>query len=160
MVTDHDRFAVRVELPGLSPPDRLALAEILTDHSGRLPALIAGDLPLEVSETAEELGIEVLPHGGEFVAQCGCDHWLPPCRHALAVLIEVSGRIDSEPMLLLEMRGMGEVLLGSDPHPETEADLAIAAEAAAEAARMLAGGAASVAPSPDAAPREGADWSP
>ena len=42
-----------------------AFVEAVAAEAGRLPALLAGDLPHALVEHAEEAGVELLPYGGE-----------------------------------------------------------------------------------------------
>ncbi|UMG94337.1 SWIM zinc finger family protein [Nocardioides sp. TF02-7] len=101
-------------VPVLDEPERSALVDVVAAESGRVAALLAGDLPHDLVEHAEEVGVELLPFGGELVATCTCDHYLDPCAHALAVLVQVGWLVDADPLVLFAVRGLDrEALLAA-----------------------------------------------
>ena len=81
-------------LPVLDEAAAQALVEVVAAESGRIAALLAGDLPLTLVEHAEEAGVELLPFGGELEATCTCDAWLDPvpARARRAVPADLAGR--------------------------------------------------------------------
>jgi uncharacterized Zn finger protein len=128
--------------------------EVVAGESGHLAGLLVGELPHRLVEQAEEVGVELLPYGGELGSACPCQSWVDPCRHALAVLLQVAWLIDGDPWVLLRLRGLSPEALEADlaalaaprvdgpeavrPADEPEGDLAIAVDAAVRAARLLA----------------------
>ena len=148
-VTDRgDLHAVRVRVPVLEPREREALVEVVAAESGRIAALLAGELPHPLVEHAEDAGVELLPYGGELDASCTCDAWTQPCAHAVAVLAQTAWLLDADPLVLLRLRGLPRDELLAELHAREEAtarrtdqladDLDTAADAAARAARVLA----------------------
>jgi uncharacterized Zn finger protein len=158
-VTDgDDTWTVTISVPVLDERDAATFVELVAAESGRIAALLAGQLPHALLEAGEEAGIELLPYAGELGSTCGCDAWLDPCPHALAVLTQLGWLLQGDPFVLLQLRGLSrEALLaglhelatraggsgdgasghdaGDDPAAE---DLAVAEDAALRAARMLA----------------------
>lgn len=130
-------------LPVLGPPDVAALTEVVAAESGRIAALLAGDLPHALVEHAEESGVELLPYGGELATRCSCEPWADPCHHALAVLQQLTWLIEADPFVLLALRGVGRDDLLARLHALTErppaeaTDLDVAADAARRAQRLL-----------------------
>ncbi|WP_232678435.1 SWIM zinc finger family protein [Nocardioides sp. R-C-SC26] len=112
----HGLVTVDVAVPVLDDVALTAFAEVVAAEAGRIGALMAGDLPHLLNEHAEEVGVEILPYGGELTASCTCDAWLDPCPHALAVLQQVGWLVDGDPLLLLHLRGL--------PRPDLLARLA------------------------------------
>lgn len=160
---DHGALTATCTVPPLSEADARVLLDLLAAESGRLAALLSGDLPHSFVEAVEEAGVELLPYGGELGAACTCDAWVDPCVHALAVLTQVGWLVQRDPFVLLHLRGLprdlllerlhrrgGDALpvqtgLGADPghtgaghDGALEEDLAVAEEGAARAARWLA----------------------
>ncbi|GAB3854907.1 hypothetical protein GCM10028801_09790 [Nocardioides maradonensis] len=146
-----DAWTVSVEVPELAAEDRRALVEVVAAESGRIAALLAGDLPHDLVEHAEETGVELLPYGGELACSCTCPYVLDPCSHALAVLVQVGWLVDADPLVLFAVRGLDREALLGELHARvstgsttgvlTAADLADDVEVAADAvlrARRLA----------------------
>jgi uncharacterized Zn finger protein len=161
--TEPGRFVAAVEdrrglwtvegtVPVLDPADVDALVETVAAESGRIAALLAGELPHGLVEHAEEAGVELLPYGGELGSSCTCEHWTDPCVHALAVLHQLAWLVDADPFLLLQLRGLPRddllarlhartVTPAGDAHADDpdadDPDLEAAVEAALYAARLL-----------------------
>lgn len=147
---EHGVWTARVALPVLEPVAVDALLEVIAAEAGRAPALLAGELPHALVEHAEEMGVELLPYGGELDATCTCEAWLDPCVHALAVLSQVTWLLERDPLVLLHLRGLPRDELLSRLHERVgatesaeaddpvDADLDVAADAAARAARVIA----------------------
>ena len=140
---DDDVLTVSGGLPELDAAAAAALTEVVAAESGRIAALLAGDLPHSLVEHAEEAGVELLPYGGELATRCTCEPWADPCRHALAVLQQLTWLIEADPFVLLALRGIGrdDLLarlhaLAAAPEPEAN-DLDVAVDAARRAARVL-----------------------
>jgi uncharacterized Zn finger protein len=158
IATEPGRFVASVEdhrglwtvagtVPVLDDVAVAALVETVAAESGRITALLGGDLPHGLVEHADEAGVELLPYGGELGSSCTCDHWAEPCVHALAVLQQLAWLVEADPFVLLQLRGLSrDELLGrlharaEPPAPAApdEQDLEAAVEAALYAVRLLA----------------------
>jgi uncharacterized Zn finger protein len=146
VLQDDDVWTVTVDVPVLAEESVAAFGELVAAESGRIARLLAGDLPLELAEHAEEAGVELLPYGGELVAECTCGAWTQPCRHALAVLLQTGWLVDGDPLTLVLLRGLPREELLAALHartvaqPETEPadpDEEAAYDAAVRARRLL-----------------------
>ena len=155
----HDAYTVEVTVPVLDDSDAAAFTELVAAESGRIGALLAGQLPHALVEAVEEAGVELLPYGGELGSACTCDGWLDPCPHALAVLTQLAWLIQADPFVLTHLRGLSRDRVLRDLHRITRPavdlespgdssassagdaldldDLAVAEDAAARAARLL-----------------------
>jgi uncharacterized Zn finger protein len=139
----HGLWTVEGSLPVLDEPGLAALVETVAAAAGRVAALVAGELPHDLVEQAEESGAELLPSGFELGSACGCHHWADPCVHALAVLYQLAWLVDSDPFVLFQLRGLPRDELLARLHARTvvteavDVDLDLAVEAALYAARLL-----------------------
>lgn len=155
----HDAFTVEVTVPVLADADASAFTELVAAESGRVAALLAGQLPLALVEAVEEAGVELLPYGGELGSACTCEAWLDPCPHALAVLTQLAWLIQADPFVLTHLRGLSRDRVLRDLHritrphpheahrdasghegvegPDEVDDLVVAEDAAVRAARLL-----------------------
>ncbi|TYL55390.1 hypothetical protein FXB39_03340 [Nocardioides sp. BGMRC 2183] len=145
-----DAWTVQVEVPVLEDDQRRALVDVVAAETGRIAALLDGELPHDLVEHAEELGVELLPYGGELAAACTCPHALDPCPHALAVLAQTGWLVDTDPLVLFALRGLDRETLLADLHARSDAadrqparvldladDVEIAADAVLRARRLL-----------------------
>lgn len=145
-VVDPDELvACSAVVPVLDAADRSALVEVVAASSGRVAALLAGDLPADLVEHAEEAGVELLPT--ELDCSCTCGAWVQPCAHVLGVLAQTAWLLDTDPFVLLGLRGLPRDLLltelathapaVAEPVTDEEVDLDVAGEAAERALRLL-----------------------
>lgn len=136
-------WTVEGSLPVFDDAGVAALVETVAAAAGRVAALVAGELPHELVEQADESGAELLPSGYELGSTCGCDHWADPCVHALAVLYQLAWLVDADPFVLFQLRGLPRDELLARLHARTvriedvDVDLDRAVEAALYAARLV-----------------------
>ncbi|MCX6398891.1 MAG: SWIM zinc finger family protein [Propionibacteriales bacterium] len=112
----EDAWTVEVVVPTLDENGRRALVEVVAAEAGRIADLLAGNLPHDFVEHVEEVGVELLPFGGEFSATCTCPHYIDPCPHAVALLIQVGWLVDADPLVLFALRGLDRESLLADLH--------------------------------------------
>lgn len=146
VIEGDDVWTASVSVPVLESRAVEAFVETVAAESGRAAALLAGDLPIGLVEHAEEAGVELLPYGGELEATCSCRPWADPCVHALAVLQQVAWLLDSDPLLLVHLRGLDreellarlhERVAAADGATASDVDLDEGLDAALRARRVL-----------------------
>jgi uncharacterized Zn finger protein len=140
-------WTVEGTIPVLDDAGLAGLVETVAAEAGRVAALLAGELPFDLVEQAEEAGAELLPSGFELGSTCGCDHWTDPCVHALAVLHQLAWLVDTDPLVLLALRGLprddllarlhARTVVPAESEVDLDADLDLAVEAALYAVRVL-----------------------
>ena len=111
--------------------ERRDLVDVVAAESGRIADLLAGDLAHDFVEHTEEVGVELLPYGGELAATCTCSHYLDPCRHAVAVLIQTGWLVDADPLVLFAIRGLDRGDLLAELHAQRSGSRADRSGAAA-----------------------------
>lgn len=147
----QDLWSVEVRLPVLDPDALAALVEAVAADPARVAALLAGDLPHDLVEHAEEAGVELVPYGGELAASCTCPAWVDPCPHAVALLLQAGWLVEDDPLVLLHLRGLprDELLAAlhhrhdrapaaADPYEPAARDQGAALETAEDAALRAA----------------------
>ena len=115
----HDAYTVEVTVPVLDEVSAATFVEIVGAQSGRIGALLSGQLPHQFVEAVEEAGVELLPYGGELGSACSCEAWLDPCPHALAVLTQLAWLIQVDPFVLTHLRGLPRDRVLRDLHQLT-----------------------------------------
>lgn len=101
--------------------------------------LESGQLPVDLVEQADEAGVELMPGPEDLSTACSCDSWSDPCRHALALLYQLGWHLDTDPHVLLLLRGrtaerlLAEVVAAAAGGvPPGDSELAEARERAAQ----------------------------
>lgn len=65
-------------------------------------------MPHSLVDTAGETGIRLLPAAGDLDPDCSCPDRGWPCKHVAALCFQTARLLDSDPFVLLLMRGRGE----------------------------------------------------
>jgi uncharacterized Zn finger protein len=74
-------------------------------ESGYAAALEAGELPIDLVEHSDEAGVELIPGPGDIDTACECEAWAQPCVHSLALLYQLAWQVDTDPYVLMLLRG-------------------------------------------------------
>lgn len=124
---DKGRMMAQTKVEPLT--DWPAFVDEAAREAGFVAALEAGQLPAELVEHADQAGAELLPAPSDLETACECDAWTQPCMHALALLYQLAWQIDSDPYVLMLLRGrtrewfVEEVAARHDLSADSHADL-------------------------------------
>lgn len=92
------------------PIDHAAWDEALSligSRAGYISRLLFNEMPDEIEQPLAELGIHLLPvSADEIDSDCSCPDLVGPCKHVAALCWLLAGRIDQDPFLLFELRGL------------------------------------------------------
>ncbi len=106
---DHDiPFRTVVLVEQLTGAEWERFLDEVAAKSGHIAALLDRDMPHDLVEAAEDAGVRLLPSVGDLEPECDCPDWGHPCPHAVALCYQASWLLDSDPFVLLLMRGRGE----------------------------------------------------
>lgn len=108
-----DEYRAEVRVERLSDGQWTRFGEEVAAKSGHLLALLDGQMPSELVESAAAADVPLLPSIGDLEPECGCDAWELPCVHAAALCYQVSWLLDADPFVLTLLRGRdAEALVG------------------------------------------------
>ncbi|MFJ4962045.1 SWIM zinc finger family protein [Streptomyces sp. NPDC088729] len=85
-----------------------ALLDAVAAHPGHLSALLAKEMPHSLADTAREADVRLLPGADDLDPSCSCPDHGRPCKHVAALCYQTARLLDSDPFVLLLMRGRGE----------------------------------------------------
>ena len=91
--------------PFLATHDWDQLAQLIAAKASHSAALLSGELPALLRADARAAGIELLPQPGDLGPDCACPDWGDPCKHSAALCYMAAELIDSDPFVLLLLRG-------------------------------------------------------
>lgn len=98
-------YKVEIRISPLSEERCQKIMERCGRRIENLEGLIAGDFPDELKEIfLEEEGL--FPAPKEISFSCSCPDWALLCKHVAAVLYGVGARLDENPLLFFELRGI------------------------------------------------------
>lgn len=134
---DGEMYHTVVSLEPLTDDEWDRFLRILASRSGRLAALLAGEMPRDVVAAAVDADVSLLPGIGDLEPECDCPTWDLPCLHAAALSYQAGWLLDADPFVLFHLRGRSreqvlDALRGlsssgpaadqSDPPPDTAPD--------------------------------------
>jgi uncharacterized Zn finger protein len=83
-----------------------AIAQIGT-QAGFVSRLLLNEVPDNIEDPFEALGLNLLPQSmNDMQTQCSCPDWANPCKHVAGLNYFLAGRLDQDPFLLFELRGL------------------------------------------------------
>ncbi|EQD87725.1 hypothetical protein A8924_0206 [Saccharopolyspora erythraea NRRL 2338] len=104
---DHDTHRTSVSVEVLNDAEWSRLLDRVVARSGHIAALLDGEMPRELVESADDAGVRLLPGIGDLEPDCDCPGFEHPCRHAAALGHQVSWLLDADPFVMLLARGRG-----------------------------------------------------
>ncbi len=99
-------YTVELEFEPISRAKWTALIAIMATKVSILSRLLVGEIPDNIEECFETLGLHLLPQRGDFTSQCSCPDWSNPCKHIAGVYYLIAAELDRDPLILFELRGL------------------------------------------------------
>ncbi|GAA1412788.1 SWIM zinc finger family protein [Oerskovia paurometabola] len=102
---DGEMYHTVVSLEPLTDDEWDRFLHALASRSGRLAALLAGEMPRDVVAAAVDADVSLLPGIGDLEPECDCPTWDLPCLHAAALSYQAGWLLDADPFVLFLLRG-------------------------------------------------------
>lgn len=99
-------YKVSVDIKPLKPAAWKALRTRCSGGIGSLLELLQGRLSDKVMRVVTDRRHGLFPLPGEMKFACSCPDWADMCKHVAATLYGVGNRLDQEPQLLFQLRGV------------------------------------------------------
>ena len=98
-------YKVEIRISPLSEEKCQSIIEKCGRKLKNLEALIAGDFPEDMKELFQGKD-GLFPAPREISFSCSCPDWAMMCKHEAAALYGVGARLDEQPLLFFELRGI------------------------------------------------------
>ncbi|MEV4637939.1 SWIM zinc finger family protein [Actinoplanes sp. NPDC049548] len=98
-----DPYQVIVAIPAFDEAQWTLALSALASQALYRAALLAGDMPHEITGLFDELDLPLFPSTLDM--RCTCPDWGVPCKHVSAVLYVLAEAFDDDPFLVLAWRG-------------------------------------------------------
>ncbi|MFK4085522.1 SWIM zinc finger family protein [Kribbella sp. NPDC020789] len=125
-----DTYEVVIRVDELRSPEWDQFLDQVVARAGHIAALLDGEMPHDLVEAAEAAGVALLPGIGDLDPSCTCDDWELPCQHAAGLAYQVAWLLDSDPFVLLHLRGRSrdvllDQLVARSAGPETQVEVEV-----------------------------------
>lgn len=100
-----DPYTVTIAIAAYDEAAWAAICTALGSQALFRAALLSGDMPHEIVDVFDGLGLPLFPSSLDM--RCSCPDWGVPCKHLSAVLYVLAEAFDDDPFLVLAWRGRG-----------------------------------------------------
>lgn len=98
-------YKIEIRISPLSEEKCQGIINKCSRRLENLEALLTGDFPLEMKELFQG-SVGLFPSPREISFGCSCPDWALLCKHVAAALYGVGVRLDENPLLFFELRGI------------------------------------------------------
>ncbi len=85
-------------------------SELIKRFAGKaaiVTKLLMNEIPDDIEETFKTLGLQLLPRNiKDFKTSCSCPDYYNPCKHIAGLCYLLAAKLDQDPFLLFELRGL------------------------------------------------------
>ncbi|MFM8443456.1 MAG: hypothetical protein ACKN9W_08960 [Methylococcus sp.] len=100
-------FETRIEFTPIPHEAWDKALALIGSRAGYISRLLFNEMPDEIERPLAELGVSLLPARREDIAAtCSCPEPEVVCKHVAALYFMLAGRLDQDPILLFELRGL------------------------------------------------------
>lgn len=99
-------YKIEVSIAPMPETRYRAALKSLGNRIENLEALVNGDFPLDMKSLFTDPKIGLFPNPREIHFTCSCPDWADMCKHVAAVLYGIGSRLDQNPLLFFNMRGI------------------------------------------------------
>lgn len=102
-------YDICIEIKAIAKSSWSEVIEQLTAKASIVSRLLLNEVPENIEDTFNQLGLHLLPHSSkDFKTSCTCPDYANPCKHIAGVYYLVASQLDSNPLLLFELRGLSQ----------------------------------------------------
>jgi uncharacterized Zn finger protein len=106
-VYEEPLYTTAIDFQPISKAKWAAIIALIASKASLISRLMLNEIPETIEEPFAALGLGLLPQGEkDFDTHCSCPDWSNPCKHIAGVHYLLAARIDQDPFLLFELRGL------------------------------------------------------
>ncbi|MEO0407892.1 MAG: SWIM zinc finger family protein [Cyanobacteria bacterium P01_A01_bin.135] len=116
-VYEEPTYVTTVEFEPFSRTESREAIALIASKAGLISRLLLGELPESIERSFAGMDLHLLPTSRQdFITRCSCPDYSNPCKHVAGVFYYLAARLDEDPLLLFELRGL--------PREQLKAELA------------------------------------
>jgi uncharacterized Zn finger protein len=107
-------YDIRIRVRSFTDQEWDRVLDVISADVGRAAALLDGELPPDIAQDVASTGLDLVPGVAEVGPRCTCPDEAEPCKHSAGACFLVADALDTDPFVLLLLRGRtrDEVLAG------------------------------------------------
>jgi len=111
-VYEEPVYQTQFELKPIAAADWAKLVRELGGQAGYVSRLLLNEMPETIETPFKKLGLRLLPSNAkDLKAKCSCPDWGDSCKHIAGLYYFLAGKIDQDPFVLFELRGLPKTAL-------------------------------------------------
>jgi uncharacterized Zn finger protein len=111
-IYEEPAYLTRVEFVPIPEAAWIQAIGAIGQRAGCVARLLFNEMPDEVERALAGEGLSLLPRNpGDVAARCSCAESENPCRHVAGLYLLIAARLDHDPVLLFELRGLSRAEL-------------------------------------------------
>lgn len=99
-------YTTTIEFQPISRAKWSAVIALMASKVSVLSKLLVGEIPDNIEESFEALGLHLLPQKSDLTTSCNCPDWNNPCKHIAGVYYLLAAELDQDPLKLFALRGL------------------------------------------------------
>jgi uncharacterized Zn finger protein len=106
-VYEEPLYAISVQLNAIPPKKWDELIKTLGSRAGMITRLLLNEMPESINTMFGKARMTLLPASStDFTTDCSCPDYDNPCKHIAGVCYLLASKLDQDPLLLFELRGL------------------------------------------------------
>ena len=110
-------YDIRIRVRPFTDEEWDRVLDVISAHVGRAAALLDGELPPEIAQDVASTGLDLVPGVAEVGPRCTCPDDAEPCNHLAGACFLVADALDTDPFVLLLLRGRTPTKFWRDSAP-------------------------------------------
>jgi uncharacterized Zn finger protein len=102
------RYKTRIQMASISTRGWARAIIHLGSNAALISKLLLNEMPDNIDDAFADVRLPLLPRSRDDFAltECSCPDYANPCKHIARVYYRLAGMLDSDPFLLIELRGL------------------------------------------------------
>lgn len=113
-VHEEPLYSTTIEFKPISAESWGRAIALIASNASLISRLLLNEMPDSIDAALAPLNLNLLPRQSDFTSHCSCPDWNNPCKHIAGVYYLVAAKLDQDPFLLFELRGLAR----TDLHAE------------------------------------------
>jgi uncharacterized Zn finger protein len=108
-------YNTEVQITPIPDKQWVRLIKHLAGSARCVAQLLMNEMPDNIEDSFAELNLALLPHSEkDFKTRCSCPDYWNPCKHIAGVCYFLAARLDQDPFLMFELRGLSRQRLRAE----------------------------------------------
>ncbi|MEA5466643.1 SWIM zinc finger family protein [Leptothoe sp. PORK10 BA2] len=105
-------YTTTIEFEPISKAKWAAVIALIASKASLISRLLLNEIPDNIEDSFKTLGLRLLPSSKkDFKTACSCPDYSNPCKHIAGVHYLIAAKLDEDPFLLFELRGLSREAL-------------------------------------------------